>query len=255
MISSMSVQHIAFFADIHSNLEALEACLEHANQQGASRYVFLGDLVGYNANPCEVIQKIQSLIDQGKATAIQGNHDKACCDSDAFRMNPIAQMAIEWTKSQLGTEQSNFLQNLPLIIHEEDRCYVHASAYQPESWHYVDDGLSAWRSAEASGKIHTFSGHVHDQALYYQSSVGKLIRFSPHPGDEIPTGRHRRWVAIVGSLGQPRDGNPKANYLIYDSEKETMYFQRVSYNHLLAADKVRAAGLPDDLAERLLKGG
>ncbi len=254
MMIDMNTHRIAFFADIHSNLEALDACLEHANQQGASRYVFLGDLVGYNANPCEVLQRIQDLIALGKAVALRGNHDTACYDDPSPSMNPIAQMAIDWTTSKLSKEERYFLQHLPLIIYEDDRCYVHASAYQPESWHYVDDGLSAWRSAESSGKIYTFSGHVHDQALFYQSSVGKLIRFSPHAGDEIPTGRHRRWVAIAGSVGQPRDGNPKANYLIFDSKKETMHFHRVSYNHFLAADKVRSAGLPNELAERLLKG-
>jgi diadenosine tetraphosphatase ApaH/serine/threonine PP2A family protein phosphatase len=250
----MTNSRIAFFADVHSNLEALEACLDHARQQGAEKFVFLGDLVGYNANPNEVLERVMQLISLGHAIAIRGNHDTACFENYKDRMNPIAHLAIEWTMSKLSHEHIDFLKNLPLVLHEEDRCYVHASAYQPEAWHYVTDGLSAWRSAESSGKIYTFSGHVHEQALYYQSSVGKLICFTPHPGEAVPTGRHRRWVAIAGSVGQPRDNNPKANYLLFDAENECTYFHRVSYNHVLTADKIMSVGLPEDLSKRLLKG-
>ena len=250
----MNQKRIALFADIHSNLEAFDACIEHAKSQGAQRFVFLGDLVGYNANPREVLEKIMTMVDSKEALVIQGNHDKACAVHDASGMNPIANMAIEWTIHQITSEQEQFLKELPLIVREEDYCFVHASAYQPEAWHYISDGLSAWQSAESSGKIYTFSGHMHEQSLYYQSSVGKLIRFAPHPGDAISAGRHRRWVCVVGSLGQPRDNNPKANYVIFDPEEEAIYFHRVSYNHLLAADKIRAAGLPSELAQRLISG-
>jgi predicted phosphodiesterase len=254
MIKDMSQKRIAFFADVHSNLEALETCLAHARQEGASKFIFLGDLVGYNANPKEVVEHVMQLVDQGVAIAIRGNHDTACFEDYSTKMNPEANLAIDWTISQLHKDHIEFLKNLPLVHQEDDRCYVHASAFQPESWHYVNDGLSAWRSAESSGKIYTFSGHVHEQSLYYQSSVGKLICFNPRPGDSVPTGRHRRWVAIAGSLGQPRDGSPKANYLLFDSEEESMFFHRISYNHLQAADKVLAAGLPESLSSRLLQG-
>jgi diadenosine tetraphosphatase ApaH/serine/threonine PP2A family protein phosphatase len=250
----MNQERIALFADLHSNLEAFDACLEHAQSQGATRFIFLGDMVGYNANPKEVLEKIMLLVDSGQGIAIRGNHDTACYATDPPKMNPIAEFAIEWTKGQIADEHISFMKELPLIAFEEDRCYVHASAHEPENWHYVSDGMSAWKSAEASEKIYTFSGHVHDQALYYQSSVGKLIRFAPYPGDAIPAGSHRRWVAIVGSLGQPRDNNPKANYLIFDPHEESMYFHRVAYNHHLAAEKVRTAGLPIELANCLIQG-
>ena len=254
MINPMNHHRIALFADIHSNLEAFAACLEHAKSQGATRFIFLGDLVGYNANPIEVLDHIMNLIASGVGIAIRGNHDTACVEPHFPKMNPIADAAITWTKEQLSTKHKHFLSELPPIFFEDDNCYVHASAYQPENWHYVTDGLSAWRSAEASGKIYTFSGHVHEQALYYQSSVGKLIRFAPHAGDAISTGRHRRWVSIVGSLGQPRDGNPKANYALFDPIAQTMHFHRVDYDHLLAADKIKHAGLPNELALRLIQG-
>lgn len=245
---------IALFADIHSNIEALEACLKHAHEAGATRYVFLGDLVGYNANPVEVLDRVMGLVDEGKAIAVKGNHDQACLENDSFQMNPEASIAIDWTISQLNEAHLRFLKKLPYVFQEEDRYYVHASAQSPEKWLYVTDGMSAWRCAEASGKTYTFVGHAHDQALFFQSSVGKLIRFAPHPGDEIPVGRHRRWVCVVGSAGQPRDGSPKANYALFDVENEALYFHRVPYNHELAAKKIQLQGLPDALAKRLLTG-
>lgn len=250
----MPPQKIAFFADIHSNLEAFEACISHANDAGATQYVFLGDLVGYNANPVEVLNRMMDLIAQGRAIAVKGNHDTACYEKDLGNMNPVASFAIAWTITQLSNDHIGFLKDLPYMIHDQDRCYVHASAYTPEKWHYVEDGMSAWRCAESSGKTYTFVGHVHDQALYYQSSVGKLIRFAPHPGDEVPTGRHRRWVAVSGSVGQPRDGNPKANYSLLDVENESIYFHRVAYDNVKAADKVKKMGLPDILSQRLITG-
>ena len=114
--------------------------------------------------------------------------------------------------------------------------------------------MSAWRCAEHSGKIYNFVGHVHNQMLYYQSSVGKLIRFIPHPGDEVPVGKHRRWVAVVGSMGQPRDGSPLSCYALFDQATETLAFHRVAYDQYTAADKIVKAGLPQELADRLLTG-
>lgn len=250
----MSTERIAIFADLHSNLEALEACLSHAQDHGVKRYVFLGDIVGYNANPCEVINRVADIVHANQGIAVRGNHDTACYEDYSKRMNPIANFAIEWTKARLETPHLSFLQNLPLLVNEEDQCYAHASAYQPAEWQYVSDGMAAWRCADASKKIYTFVGHVHEQALYFQSSVGKLIRFAPHAGDDVPAGRHRRWVAVAGSLGQPRDGSPKANYILFDPSNEVINFQRVTYDHLKAAQKVVSAGLPQELADRLISG-
>jgi diadenosine tetraphosphatase ApaH/serine/threonine PP2A family protein phosphatase len=250
----MSSERIALFADLHSNLEALEACIAHAQEMGADRYVFLGDLVGYNADPVAVIDRIAEFVQSGKGVALQGNHDAACFEDYSKKLNPSALAAIDWTRSQLQSHHIDFLKNLPLVIQEEDNCFVHASAHNPADWNYVNDGMSAWRCAEHSGKIYTFVGHMHDQMLYYQSSVGKLIRFAPHAGEPIPTGKHRRWVAVVGSLGQPRDGKPEACYAMFEPEVESMTFHRVPYDNYQAAQKVIRAGLPQDLANRLLTG-
>lgn len=247
-------ERIGLFADLHSNLEAYEACIATAEELGVTRMVFLGDLVGYNADPVAVIERIADLVDAKKAVALLGNHDEAIFKDCSMKMNPHANAAIQWTKTQLSSQHVDFLKNLPLMIQEENLCLVHASAHNPADWNYVTDSMSAWHCAQSAGKSYTFVGHAHEQALFYQSAVGKLIRFVPHPGDEIPVMHHRKWVSVVGSLGQPRDGNPKACFAVFEPENELLTFHRTPYDHFTAADKVRRAGLPEELANRLITG-
>ena len=228
--------------------------MSKAEELGVNRMVFLGDLVGYNADPVALIERIADLVESKKAIALLGNHDEAIFKDSRNQMNAHANAAIEWTKAQLNDSHVQFLKNLPLILHEENICFVHASAHNPANWNYVTDSMSAWRCAQNSGKSYTFVGHAHEQALFYQSAVGKLIRFSPRPGDEIPVLRHRQWVGVVGSLGQPRDGNPEACFAVFEPGAEVLTFHRVPYDHFSAADKVRRAGLPEELANRLITG-
>ncbi len=247
-------ERIGLFADLHSNLEAFEACMSRAEQLGVTRMVFLGDIVGYNADPVAVIDRIADLVDAKKAIAILGNHDEAVFKDSRNQMNASANAAIEWTKVQLKQSHIDFLKSLPLIVNEEKICFVHASAHNPADWNYVTDSMSAWHCVQSSGKSYTFVGHVHEQALFYQSAVGKLIRFAPHPGDQIPVLQHRQWVSVVGSLGQPRDGNPEACFAVFEPESELLTFHREPYDHFSAANKVRRAGLPENLANRLITG-
>ena len=228
--------------------------MSKADELGVTRMVFLGDLVGYNADPIALIERIADLVDSKKAIALLGNHDEAIFKDSRNQMNAHANAAIEWTKTQLNNSHIEFLQSLPLIVHEENTCYVHASAHNPANWNYVTDSMSAWRCAQNSGKSYTFVGHAHEQALFYQSAVGKLIRFSPRPGDDIPVLQHRQWVGVVGSLGQPRDGNPEACFAVFEPQTEVLTFHRAPYDHFSAADKVRRAGLPEELANRLITG-
>lgn len=228
--------------------------MSKAEELGVNRMVFLGDLVGYNADPVALIERIAELVESKKAIALLGNHDEAIFKDSRNQMNAHANAAIEWTKAQLNDSHVQFLKNLPLILHEENICFVHASAHNPANWNYVTDSMSAWRCAQNSGKSYTFVGHAHEQALFYQSAVGKLIRFSPRPGDEIPVLRHRQWVGVVGSLGQPRDGNPEACFAVFEPGTEVLTFHRVPYDHFSAAEKIRRAGLPEELANRLITG-
>lgn len=243
---------IALLADLHANLEALEACLRHARRQGAEAFAFLGDLVGYGADPGPVVDIVREHAARG-AIVLKGNHDAAVSGSGED-LNPDAQAAIAWTRGALSDAQKAFLGGLPLVARTGDACFVHASAHAPEQWEYVSDDIAAARCLAASDCTWTFCGHVHDQALYYQGTGRRLMPFAPVPGVAIPVGRHRRWLAIAGSSGQPRDGNTAAAWALFDADRAQLTFHRVPYDHAAAAAKIRRAGLPEALAARLERG-
>jgi diadenosine tetraphosphatase ApaH/serine/threonine PP2A family protein phosphatase len=244
---------LALLADIHSNLEALAACLAHAQALGADRYAFLGDLVGYGADPVAVLDEIERYAGAG-AVVVLGNHDAAVLGRPDHTLNANAKTAIAWTQSQIGAKQRAFLERLPLTVRNEDMLFVHASAAAPEQWVYVTGANAAQESIRAGGAGYVFSGHVHEQKLYFIGADGRPVPFRPVPGTPIPTGKHRQWLVIVGSAGQPRDHNNKACYALADMERSRLTFFRVPYDHDLAARKVRAAGLPARLARRLERG-
>ena len=243
---------IALLSDIHGNLEAFEACLKHAGRLGVTRYAFLGDLVGYGADPELVVATVMKHTDQG-AIAVRGNHDDAVEQSSAY-MNDSARDSIAWTRTALSAERKAFLTALPLVAHEGSMCFVHASAAAPARWNYVDSVSAAQRSAEAAGATYTFSGHVHEQALYFELAKARWSAFVPTPGKPIPVRSHRRWLALVGSVGQPRDGIASAAYSVFDTEREVLTFHRVAYDNLAAARKIRQTGLPESHAYRVERG-
>jgi diadenosine tetraphosphatase ApaH/serine/threonine PP2A family protein phosphatase len=244
---------LALLADIHANLEALGACLAHAREQGAERYAFLGDLVGYGADPAPVVDLIADLVSQG-AIAVRGNHDQAALEGGSETMNPTAEQAIAWTRSRLSEGQRSFLAGLPLVAREENMLFVHASANSPSRWIYVSDPLRAAHSLDAAGTSYVFSGHVHEPVLYFTGQAARPVPFKPVPGVPIPVSARRRWLAIIGAAGQPRDGNTAACYALMDPVLSALTFFRVPYDWQTAASKVRAAGLPTRLAKRLAHG-
>lgn len=237
---------LALLSDVHANIEALTACLEHARASGATRYAFLGDLVGYGADPQDVVDTIKRHAASG-AVVVKGNHE-AALDSSTADMSDPAALAIEWTRTQLSEEARAWLRALPLCVRDGDLFFVHASADQPERWEYVESAAAAERSTAAAGTPWVFSGHVHDQTLYFQTLPAKMGTFRPFPGSIVPVPRHRRWLAIVGSAGQPRDRSPNAAYALFDLSREAITFHRVPYNAASAASKMRAAGLIDVLS-------
>jgi diadenosine tetraphosphatase ApaH/serine/threonine PP2A family protein phosphatase len=242
----------ALLADVHANLEALQACLEHARERGAQRFALLGDLVGYGADPAAVTEVAMGLTSAG-AVSVKGNHDQAVEGSAAY-LNDTARAAIEWTREHLEPRHRDYLAQLPMVMREAPICFVHASADAPHRWNYVDSTAAAWRSSQAGDAVYTFSGHVHDQGLYFERPGGGMGAFRPVPGTAIPVGRHRRWLAIAGSVGQPRDGNPAAAYALFDVQREQLTFHRVAYDHITAADKIERSGLPAGLAYRVRRG-
>jgi diadenosine tetraphosphatase ApaH/serine/threonine PP2A family protein phosphatase len=243
---------IALFADIHANRQAFAACLAQARDAGAERLVLLGDYVGYGADPEWAVQTVMEMVSRG-APAVRGNHDAAVGDSRES-MNVEAEIALEWTRRQLGVAERKFLEQLPLTHEEDDRLYVHADASDPIRWRYVVDADSAGRSMMATKARLTLCGHCHRPALYTMSATGKMTAFTPVTGSPIHILPNRRWLAVIGSVGQPRDGNPAAAYALYDTEKRELTFCRAAYDVAEAAARIRQKGLPHWLADRLLVG-
>lgn len=243
----------ALLADIHSNLEALQACLAHARREGADRFVFLGDLLGYGADPLACLDLIADLVGQG-SPAVCGNHDVACLGGHLETMSFAARDAIYWTREQLGPRERDFLAGLPLAVDEDDRLYVHASPERPREWIYITGPQDTESAFSATGARIVFVGHVHEPLLYFTTPGGALRLFHPVPGVPLPLSDYRRWLVIVGSVGQPRDGNPAACYALHDSAAGTLTHHRVPYDVEAAASKILNAGLPEQLAWRLTTG-
>ena len=243
----------ALITDLHANREAVEAVMEHARVQGAQSWVFLGDFVGYGADPGWVVDLVREQVTQG-ALAVQGNHDLATVLGPNPAMRPDAHAVIEWTRSQLSPAQLDFLASLPIQQQRGDLLFVHANAYLPTGWDYLFNASLALRSMLATRCRLTFCGHMHQPRLFHASTVGRAGEFVPKPGAPIPLLADRQWLVIPGSAGQPRDGNPAAAYAIFDGEATTITYHRVDYDRDTAAGKVRAAGLPLRLAARLQDG-
>lgn len=247
---------IALLSDIHANLHALDACIDHATGQGAQRFAVLGDLVGYGAQPVAVLSRVRELAREG-AIVLKGNHD-------ALAVNPpetsvtVGEAGAGWTHAQLSSTDLEFLDGLPMTWTEGAALMVHASADAPQRWQYVDNPHRAEASLDAACRDpsvrYVFGGHVHQQTLYFRSASARLMRFEPTPGSPIPIPSHRRWLATVGSVGQPRDGSPLAMYALFDATRAELTFHRVAYDHLAAAAAIRAAGLPEFFAQRLERG-
>jgi diadenosine tetraphosphatase ApaH/serine/threonine PP2A family protein phosphatase len=243
---------IALMADIHANRRALEACLNHARVSGADRLVFLGDYVGYGPEPQEVVERIMAEAATG-AIAVVGNHDHAVGETRES-MNSDAEVAMAWTRGQLGPEAREFLGSLPMRFEDDTRLYVHASPQTYPAWIYVNDGPAAKRALEASRAQTVFCGHTHVAALHGITATGQLVSFQPVSAVPVPLPRHRRWLTVVGAVGQSRDGNPAASYAILDTDRNELTHFRVPYDVEATALAILQAGLPLSLANRLQKG-
>ena len=195
-----------------------------------------------------VLELIEQYAANG-AFVVLGNHDAAALGRPDDALNRNALAAAAWTRAQLGARHQAFLASLPLTVAADNLLFVHASAAAPEQWIYVTGLREAGESLRAAAVSYVFGGHVHEQKLYYTGASGKPLEFRP-----IPAAKHRQWLAIVGSAGQPRDGNNMACYALFDLERERLTFYRVPYDHAATARKIRAAGLPERLALRIERG-
>jgi diadenosine tetraphosphatase ApaH/serine/threonine PP2A family protein phosphatase len=249
---------IALLTDIHANREAFDACHAEAKRLGAEKFVYLGDLVGYGADAPYVVDRVADDVSRG-ATCLMGNHDLAAVRGPQGRMHDMARAAIEWTAERLDSAQIEFLAGLPMEATRvsdagTETLFVHGDASAPEEFIYVTGAPTAERSLNASSAHVTFCGHVHRPQLYHMAPGKPPVPFIPTPNLPTPLARSRRWLSVLGSVGQPRDGNPLAAFALYDDSRGVLNSIRIAYDIEKAARKIVQAGLPEFLAARLFNG-
>lgn len=243
---------IAVLTDIHANREAFEAVLADVAAHGVDRVALLGDIVGYGPDPGWCCDRAAELVAAG-AICVRGNHDNAAAGA-VEAMSTLAHRAMDWTRDRLGDSQVDFLADLPLTVETGGVLFVHASANRPGDWSYVTSDTRAAPSFRASTARLILCGHVH-VPLLASCDLGGVVREQAfRTGLPIPLLPSRRWLAVVGSVGQPRDGVAQAAWALVDTGRAELSFRRTPYNVHATANKVRAAGLPDELAVRLLQG-
>jgi len=238
---------IAVISDIHGNLEALEAVLEDAGRESVDRIICLGDVVGYGADPNNCLDRVRSEA----AAAVLGNHDAAAVDLTlAEGFNEVARKAIQWTSETLREDNREVLRTLPMFFVAAGAHFVHASPDEPQAWHYVQTEEEAWASLEACAEPICFIGHSH-------VPFRVLVRGGRLEALESPVVEMKpddRVLVNVGSVGQPRDGDWRASYAIFDEKAGRRLARRVEYDIERATRKIREAGLPEVLAARLAVG-
>lgn len=242
----MSEPVYAILSDIHGNWEGLTAVLKDAHERGVSHYVCLGDIVGYNANPAECLEKIKEL----NCVSVCGNHDHYCSfDDDLTGFHPLAADAVDWTRRQLSAEQQKSLADLKMVERVGNFTIVHSTLDMPDMWGYVFENLEAEASFNYQVTTVCFYGHTHVPMAFEKASEvtgGTYMRLKINMG--------RKYFVNVGSIGQPRDGDPRSSYVIFDLDRKELELRRVPYDVATAQDKVRKAGLPERLAARLAIG-
>jgi predicted phosphodiesterase len=237
----------AILSDIHSNLDALQVVLADARAQECTHYVCLGDVVGYGPNPKECL----AIVREMNCPTVMGNHDEYCAtELDLTGFNPMAADAIKWTRAQLNAEEKAWLRDLKYVRIVESFTTVHATLDLPEKWAYVFDKLAAGASFNYQHTAVCFNGHTHIPIAFIRSDKG--IQGGLYSKIKIEVGR--KYFINVGSIGQPRDRNPKAAYAIFDLINNVIELRRLDYDIAAVQKKIRSAGLPESLAQRLEQG-
>lgn len=237
---------IALFGDIHANLEALEAVLADAAGQGVTDYVCTGDIVGYNADPSACLEIIRAM----NCPTVKGNHDEDASGNHSLEtMNPVAAAALEWTRQQLTAEQRQWLTRLRMVRQVSDFTVVHSTLDQPTHWNYVTNRFDAMSNFSYQFTQVCFHGHTHVPRVYAKSDKVEELA-----ADSIIIEDGTKYFINIGSVGQPRDGDWRACYAIFDLDHRMVVFRRVEYDISKTQEKIIAAGLPQMLAERIQEG-
>lgn len=243
----MSGKLIAVFGDVHANLEALEAVLADCRAAGVTDFLCTGDVVGYGACPRECLKLVRDL----GCPVVKGNHDHyVAAHLDLSDFHPNAAAVVEWTRQQLDDAELACLADLPFSVVRAGVGLVHGTMDAPERFGYVFDHLQAEANFLRQTVPLTFHGHTHCPMIYEKQLAG-VYRIDPQDF-HLPSGR--KYFVNVGSVGQPRDGDPRASYLLYDPAARMLRFRRIAYDIKSAQERILKAGLPQRLAQRLEVG-
>lgn len=239
---------LALISDIHANLDALETVLEHIDSQKIDVIHCLGDVIGYGPEPAACIEKIDSTC----KVKLLGNHEYVALGLlKKDNMNPSAKSSAEWTQSQLGDREISFMADYDLQTEEESCQLVHSSPFEPDKWHYLLSMHEAKRALESLDQSVCFFGHTHIPMVFSVETDGTIRQRS---GMDFKIDPNKKYLINVGSVGQPRDDDPRACYVIFDTSENSATFNRIEYDVKKAQSKMIAAELPEMLIERLEVG-
>lgn len=236
-------------SDIHSNLEAFEAVIAGLSRDDIDKYICLGDVVGYGADPILCIERLRWLNPE---IVIAGNHDYGVLDKlDIDYFSEPAAAGVAWTKGKLGSKEISYLESLKLLYEDKSFTLVHGSLEAPEYFNYIINTGDAFVTAVISKTPVVFVGHSHCAEIYEFDVHGSGARLKGFGAEIIPG---RKYVVNVGSVGQPRDRDPRAAYCVFDDSLLSVEIKRVPYDIITAGNKIRSSGLPVFLADRLAVG-
>ena len=236
----------AILGDIHANLEALQSVIPDANQQGAQRFTCTGDIVGYNANPSECLAQLNQL----DCAFVKGNHDEYCSSRIPLNIfNPSVRDSLRWTRQRLTRAEKRILKQAPLVMDVDGFTLVHSSLHHPDQWDYVLNTQNAIDHFRNQFSPVCFIGHSHIPTAFVKNNRVEHGSF-----ESLTIQPAYRYLINVGSVGQPRDHNPDAAYVLYDTDQARINLRRVAYDRDQTQKKIRAAGLPFRNALRLDRG-
>jgi len=239
---------LALISDIHANLEALEAVLADIDQRQTDKIFCLGDVIGYGCNPIECLR----LVNENCHLKLLGNHEFAALGMMSEQgLNELAQESLSWTKEKIGDREVSIISDFEMDHNLENNYFVHSSPYEPDTWRYIFSSTEASAAFEAFESQVCFFGHTHIPLIFSLFPDGRLRQMVGH--DFLPDSENR-YLINVGSVGQPRDNDPRACYVIYDTEENEIFYHRVQYDVALTQRKMSDAKIPSYLIERLATG-
>jgi len=237
----------AIISDVHSNLEALECAWAEIQKRKVDHVICLGDVVGYGADPARTLALVSEISDE----IIMGNHDRAIDDHQLRdHFTEWARVAIEWTACVLTPLEKKLLCRFPPLVidHKANVTWTHGSAHETDQFHYIFSSAEASRSFRVLETDFCFFGHTHVPSLF-SKRAGEAQYL---PAGVYQLNRGEQYLVNPGSLGQPRDHNPRLSFSVFDSDRLVLEIVRLDYDNQKAAQKIRQAGLPGSLADRLL---